>query len=194
MSVEAVHTHGVETDDDAMPDPLQLFFALSERLHDYRVEFIDRETRVSPPPDGDHETLIWRLARQLARFDVGDRFDAAMNKGVQTPAGDRVVPDITVTASGAMRGAESWMPSDGVLLVVEVTSTAPGRDRFTKRQVYAEAAIPLYLLIDRTESKLTLFTEPEKGNYTGRVEVGFGKLLPMPDPFGFVLDTASIVD
>lgn len=33
MSVDAVYTPGVETDDDAMPDPLQVFLALSERLH-----------------------------------------------------------------------------------------------------------------------------------------------------------------
>jgi Uma2 family endonuclease len=194
MSVEAVYTHDVETDDDAMPDPLQVFFALSERLHDFRVEFIDRETSVTPPPDGDHETFIWRLIRQLARFDVDERFDAAMNKGLATPTGARVIPDITVTLSGAMRDAEPWMPSADVLMVVEVTSTAPGRDRFTKRQVYAEAAISLYLLIDRSEAKVTLFTDPEKGSYTGRVEVGFGKRLTMPDPFGFVLDTAAIVD
>ncbi|HEY8478453.1 MAG TPA: Uma2 family endonuclease [Spirillospora sp.] len=53
---------------------------------------------------------------------------------------------------------------DGIALVLEVTSSRPERDRVAERHGYARAGIPLYLLVDREESKVTLFSDPDGGD------------------------------
>ncbi|MFJ3215815.1 hypothetical protein ACIPLC_07850 [Kitasatospora sp. NPDC086801] len=48
---------------------------------------------------------------------------------------------------------------------------------------------PLYLLIDREKSRVSLFSKPHREEYTEVHLAAFGEPLPLPDPFGFELDT-----
>ncbi|WP_424644397.1 Uma2 family endonuclease [Embleya sp. AB8] len=181
----------METDEESTP-LLSEFFALSEQLKNDRVEFIDGNINVAPPPDGDHETIIDRLRLQMVRSAIA--LSASGNKGLQLPNGDRVVPDATYAPDGSLRHARPWMPPDDVLLVVEVTSSDPTRDRMQKYRSYALAGIPFYLLIDRQYGKVILYSDPERDAYAGSNEVAFGKELVLPEPFSMTIDTADLVD
>ena len=86
------------------------------------------------------------------------------------------------------------MPPDGIELVLEVTSSRPDLDRNAKRRAYAQAGIPLYLLVDREHRRVTLFSHAAYGDYLQTYKVPFGDKLELPDPFGFALDTASFAD
>ncbi|GAA2417146.1 hypothetical protein GCM10010191_29560 [Actinomadura vinacea] len=115
-----------------------------------------------------------------------------------TPSGGkcpkaRVIPDATFAPRelDLYRGAEPWMPADGVLLVVEVTSSRPELDRQAKRHCYARARVPYFLLVDRDEKQVTLFSDPEGDDYHQAVWVPFGKALELPEPFAFELDTSE---
>jgi len=126
--------------------------------------------------------------------------DFSGNKGLtlqQVPnaARNHVIPDCTLASAelNLFEGAGSWMPCDGVAMVLEVTSTRPHADRETKRRCYAQGGISLYLLVDRDTSSLTLFTDPGRGDYRERHTVPFGKPLPLPEPFGFDLETAEFL-
>ncbi|MFJ5799604.1 Uma2 family endonuclease [Streptomyces decoyicus] len=108
---------------------------------------------------------------------------------------DHVLPDATI-APRALRlfcGAPPWMPSDGVAMVVEVTSSKPHKDRVAKRHGYARSGIPLHLLVDRDKSTVTLFSEPEGEDYLNTHIAPFGKPLPLPAPFSFDLETADFL-
>jgi hypothetical protein len=61
------------------------------------------------------------------------------------------------------------------------------------RHCHAKGGIPLYLLVDRTERTVTLFSEPDEGaeDYREDVRVTFGKPVDLPEPFAFALDTAD---
>ena len=85
------------------------------------------------------------------------------------------------------------MPCDGVALVVEVTSTEPRADRTDKRHCYARGSISLYLSVDREESSVTLFSNPERDDYRQHCTIPFGKPLGLPAPFAFDLETAALV-
>lgn len=85
------------------------------------------------------------------------------------------------------------MPCAGVAMVLEVTSSKPQTDRETKRRCYARGGIPLYLLVDRENSWITLFSDPESGDYQELRAVAFGKPLALPQPFAFELDTADFL-
>ncbi|MER8183996.1 Uma2 family endonuclease [Kitasatospora sp. NPDC094015] len=156
----------------------------------FKTELIEGEIVVRPPPDGSHETAFALVNRQFMRHAALD-LDLSGTKGLVTPGG-RFIPDGTVSPVRHFESSESWADPAGVLLVFEITSTNPGKDRAAKRLGYAAAGIPCYLLIDRDEAHATLCTDPAGGDYTAHVEVPFGKPLDLPAPFSFPLDTAAL--
>ncbi|GAA2786529.1 Uma2 family endonuclease [Kitasatospora paracochleata] len=168
---------------------LQTFLEL-ETPPGYRAELIDGEIVVTPPPDGSHETAFSLINKQFVRRSAID-LDVSGNKGLVVPGG-HFIPDGTISPVGHFEDAEPWAGPGGVLLVFEITSTNPVRDREAKRRGYAAAGIPCYLLVDRGHGTVTLFTDPSDGDYQAHSEVTFGKPLELPAPFSFTLDTAPL--
>ncbi|RSS53145.1 Uma2 family endonuclease [Streptomyces sp. WAC01280] len=165
----------------------------------FRAELIEGEIVVTPPPDGEHEDYIALIVEQVygrsrARMQFSGNKGLTLKDVPDSPR-DHVIPDGTFAPRELRlyRTADSWMPCDGVAMVLEVTSTRPQTDRETKRRCYARGGIPLYLLVDRDASCLTLFREPEGGDYQELHTVAFGKRLPLPEPFGFDLETADFL-
>jgi Uma2 family endonuclease len=166
----------------------------------YQAELVDGEIVVTPPPDGTHQTIIGLIAKQIARLSAMD-MDFAPQKGLIVPSGGiakggRVIPDGTFAPAEArlFRGASSWMPSDGVTMVLEVTSSRPDLDREAKRLAYAGADIPMFLLVDRQRERVTLFSGPVSGDYAHTDMAAFGARLDLPKPFAFTLDTSEFCD
>ncbi|GGZ11009.1 Uma2 family endonuclease [Streptomyces poonensis] len=177
---------------------LESFLAL-DTPDGVRAELIDGEIVVTPPPDGEHEDYIELILMQVYRRSRTD-MQFAGNKGLKVDSGgawptDHVIPDGTFAPRRLRlyRTANSWMPCDGVAMVVEVTSTRPQADREAKRRCYARGVVPLYLLVDRKAASITLFSDPEKGDYREHRTVPFGKPIPLPEPFSFDLDTADFL-
>ncbi|MHC0432205.1 Uma2 family endonuclease [Streptomyces sp. O3] len=177
---------------------LEGFLAL-DTPEGFRAELIEGEIVVTPPPDGDHEDYIDVINTQVkARSRVLMQFSG--NKGLKLSSGggcpkNHVIPDGTFapTELRLFRGAGSWMPCEGIAMVVEVTSGRPDIDREAKRHCYARNGIPHYLLVDRTEASVTLFSEPEGDDYQHHHTSAFGKPLPLPEPFAFDLETTDFV-
>ncbi|MHA5053007.1 Uma2 family endonuclease [Streptomyces sp. SD15] len=177
---------------------LEGFLAL-DTPEGFRAELIEGEIVVTPPPDGDHEDHIELIVSQVYRRSQTD-MQFSGNKGLKLKSGgacpkNHAIPDATFAPRELrlFRGADSWMPCEGVAMVVEVTSTKPGADREAKRRCYARGGIPLYLLIDRDASSLTLFSDPEKDDYRQLCTLPFGKSLALPEPFAFDLDTTDFL-
>lgn len=175
---------------------LEGFLAL-DTPEGFRAELIEGEIVVTPPPDGDHEDYLGLIVDQVARR-ARTRMQFSGNKGLRLRSGggcpkNHAIPDGTFAPLELrlFRGAESWMPPEGVALVVEVTSTKPQADREAKRRCYARGGIPLYLLIDRDDSSVTLFSDPENDDYRQLLTIPYGKPLPLPEPFAFDLETGD---
>jgi Uma2 family endonuclease len=166
----------------------------------YRVELIDGEIVVTPPPDGDHARTIWRITVQVSRNSAVEMEHSAQT-GLIVPSrgnvyGARVIPDgiFAPAELDVLHKALSWMPPAGIALVLEVTSSRPELDRVVKRQAYATAGIPLYLLVDRDLGRVTLFSDPTEDDYKLANSVRLGGKLDLPKPFDFTLDTAPFAD
>ncbi|MFE5815114.1 Uma2 family endonuclease [Streptomyces sp. NPDC056479] len=165
----------------------------------FRAELIEGEIVVTPPPDGEHEDYIELIVEQVY-VRSRTRMQFSGNKGLKLQSGDgcpknHVIPDGTFAPRELRlyRGADSWMPCDGVAMVMEVTSTKPKADREAKRRCYARGGIPLSLLVDREASSVTLFSGPERDDYREHCTRPLGKPLTLPEPFGFELDTADFL-
>ena len=162
----------------------------------YRAELLDGEIVMSPPPDGNHESTIDQIVWQVFR-NSSVEMSFSSTKGLIVPSdgsgsSGRVIPDITFAPRelDIFHGAPPWMDPSGVALVVEVTSSEPGRDREGKRRAYAGAGIPLYLLVDRKVQRVTLFSRPAGQDYRRLEPAKFGEKIGLPTPFDFPLDTA----
>ncbi|MFI8187777.1 Uma2 family endonuclease [Streptomyces sp. NPDC085946] len=177
---------------------LEGFLAL-DTPEGFRAELIEGEIVVTPPPDGEHEKYISRIVRQVikkARTDM----DVSGNKGLTLRSGgacprDHVIPDAAFAPveRDLFGDAGSWMPCDGVAVVLEVTSAKPRAGRGAKRRCYARGGIPLSLLVDREAASVALFGEPEKDDCRRLTTLPFGKPLTLPAPFAFDLDTADFL-
>ncbi|MGH3387475.1 MAG: Uma2 family endonuclease [Actinomadura sp.] len=166
----------------------------------FRAELIDGEIVVSPPPGGHHEHIISRIVEQALRESQA-RMDFSGNRGLLLPSGgscpkSHAIPDgVFAPRELALFAADaaSFMRPDGLALVIEVTSSHPGLDREGKRHCYARGGIPLYLLVDREKGTVTLFSEPAGDDYTESHAGVFGKVIELPAPFSFGLDTEDLL-
>ncbi|AKA04735.1 hypothetical protein SAZ_21435 [Streptomyces noursei ZPM] len=175
------------------------FFLGLDTPQGFRAELVEGEIVVTPPPDGDHEDYLGIIGRQVTRRSATDiqisGYKGLVLSGADDQPADHVIPDATIApyAMRLFRGAEPWMPSKGVAMVVEVTSSRPRNDRVAKRHAYARGAVPLYLLVDRAKSAVTIFSEPKGDDYLSTHTAPFGDPLPLPAPFSFDLDTAAFL-
>ncbi|MDI3386931.1 Uma2 family endonuclease [Streptomyces sp. B-S-A8] len=166
--------------------------AAPEGLH---VELINGRLLVTPAPDGDHDWNVVCIRRQIEARDLG--LCLYQERGLAVPAyrAGRARVDGAVASEEYFRGQPPWADPSGVLLVIEVTS---GRDedaevdRVEKRDAYAQAGLPVYLLVDRQRGEAVVHWDPEGGRYLHQTNAAFGAKLRLPKPFGYDLDTSKL--
>ncbi|MGW1704829.1 Uma2 family endonuclease [Streptomyces sp. NPDC002206] len=166
----------------------------------WRAEIDEGQIVLAPPPHAHHNGIAAKVQRRLYA-DLPEELEIYQTLGVHVAPLDKLyVPDLVVMPSELIDTAdpESSDPMDvsEALLIVEITAKGNARDDRTKKyRAYARAGVPLYLLIDRFDTRgamATLFTEPnEDGTYKRSDAVPFGKPLTLPEPFGTTLLTAD---
>ncbi|MFF9284925.1 Uma2 family endonuclease [Streptomyces griseosporeus] len=162
-----------------------------------RLEFIKGKVQVKAVTDGNHDHIVAWLQRLCMQHRpelwlYGDR-----GLKVESYRRGRVRPDGVLAPFGFPKGHGDWSEAEGVLMAVEVTSydsDTHQRDRVEKPCAYAAAGIPVYLLIDRDDGTVTVFSDPEDGRYRLQLNKPFGDLVALPEPVGIALDTAPLED
>ncbi|WP_327700209.1 Uma2 family endonuclease [Streptomyces sp. NBC_00459] len=159
----------------------------------WRVELVEGEIYVVPPANGEHEEIVSELSGQVRDHNKGlGRYTGI---GLNVPGASEtghVIPDLVVAPKGSFDDREEWHDAAPVLLVAEVTSeSTAARDRDKKIRGYARADIPVYLLIDREEGEVLVYSEPSGDDYAKSLKHKLGLTVPLPAPLGFELDTAE---
>ncbi|MFH0242651.1 Uma2 family endonuclease [Streptomyces sp. HK10] len=158
-----------------------------------KVEIIDGVVTVSPPPAKDHNDIADEIQRALYTVIPRD-WGIYQTQGVSVPSRSGIyIPDLLVVPKTAMRDADRFVSADDAELVVEITSSSNARhDRVSKPAGYAQAGVPLYLLVDRWAPggpTVTLYGEPKEDVYRVLHAGKFGDTIHLPDPFGLTIDT-----
>lgn len=171
---------------------------LGERADEsLRLEFIDRTIGEKAVPDGGHGRTIEWLTRLCIERDAGWWLYPNQGLRVEKYRKGNARPDGCLVPLDTFVGQGEWASADGVLMVVEVTSGESDaghrdRDRVEKPRAYAETAIPVYLLVDRTTCEVKVHSQPDGERYEMVVTVPFGKTVTLPEPVGMELDTEPL--
>jgi Uma2 family endonuclease len=160
-----------------------------------KVEIVDGIVTVSPPPSNAHNRIASRVHRQLSAV-LPPEWDICQTQGAAVPSRDGLyIPDLVVFPEEALSEPGHDVAASAAELIVEITSPSNARhDRVQKAAGYAQAGVPLYLLIDawaRGGPAVTLFGEPKHGLYMVLRTGKFGDPVRLPAPFGLDLDTSS---
>ncbi|MEV8329858.1 Uma2 family endonuclease [Streptomyces niveus] len=161
------------------------------------LEFINGKLEVKQVPDGDHGTIIVWLMRQCMQQRPELDLYGEQGLKIESYRQGRARPDGALVPRRHFAGKGEWSDPDGVLMVAEVTSydgDTDSRDRREKRDGYAAAGIPVYLLVDRDSNELIVYTNPHKGAYKARTTHAYGAAVTLPDPVGITLDTDELKD
>ncbi|MDX3618786.1 Uma2 family endonuclease [Streptomyces europaeiscabiei] len=181
-------------------DPLSVedFEELERRAPEtVRLEYINGKLEVKAMPDGNHSEIFMWLLEQCLHHRPGLRL--YHERGVRTEAyrKGRARTDGALAQRGHFKGHGEWSASNGVLMVVEITPhdrDTNQRDRIDKPVGYAAVDIPVYLLVDRDQETVVLYSEPKDGSYQQITPFPWGTPVELPDPLGFTLDTEELKD
>jgi Uma2 family endonuclease len=130
-----------------------------------KYELVHGELFVTPAPSDDHETILARLSELLVPYVRDNGLGLVYRpRAVFRFEGSEVEPDLMVRAPAPGIGDE-WERAPLPSLIVEVFSpTTRRRDATYKKELYAEAGIPEYWMIDpgRRTVTVVLPSEPDR--------------------------------
>lgn len=174
---------------------------IMERLPGYRAEIIGDNLTVTPPPDTSHERALKKLAAPLvaAGLDDGEESEIFHGIGVWLPDGsdDFAIPDLCLVDADIDDHKVTNNCYDPVAfrLVLEVTSSNYNSDLRTKVAAYANAKIPVYVIIDRKHDRVHVLTEPSENTYDSHRIHAAGEQITLPESIGaeVKLDVAQLL-
>ncbi|ODA71539.1 Uma2 family endonuclease [Streptomyces sp. AVP053U2] len=163
------------------------------------VEIIEGIVAVAPPSSNAHNDIADLVHRSL--YEV-----IPENRGIYQTLGTAVPsriglynPDLAVAPRQVLRAEPGHhIPAAAAEPVVEITSKSnAANDRIKKAAGYAQAGVPLCLLIDGWAPggpTITLYGEPHR-NVCRVLDAGrSGDRIQLPEPFGLALDTGEFPD
>ncbi|MFJ3970947.1 Uma2 family endonuclease [Streptomyces parvus] len=175
---------------------------LMDRLPGYRVEIIDGMLTVSPLRDGPHADALTTVMLPLLSAGLSDgdsEVEVLQGIGLWLPGGpeDYAVPDLSIVdADFDDRLIENNCYDPACFrLVLEVTSENHRTDLRHKVTAYAQAKIPVYVIVDRKHGRVHVLTEPLPAGYDRHEVYAPGQQAPLPASIGaeVSLDVDEIV-
>ncbi|MCX4758075.1 Uma2 family endonuclease [Kitasatospora purpeofusca] len=171
------------------PTLLEAAELIASRLTGHRVEIIGGQITVTPPADGPHgEVLTDLMVPLLAAGLHRNTCRVVQAIGLWLPGGpsDYAVPDLSVVDADYRDHLIEHNSYDPAVfrLVAEVTSSNYMADVKIKPMVYADAGIPVYLIVDRRNLKVMVLTDPQGGEYRVHAVHHPGQSFALPESIG----------
>ncbi|MFE2284133.1 Uma2 family endonuclease [Streptomyces sp. NPDC059443] len=173
---------------------------IMEQLPGHRVEILEGNIILTPPADGPHASALTALMIPfLAAGLHGEGSEVLQAIGLWLPTGpvDYAVPDLAVVdADYPDHETENNCYEPACFrLVLEVTSSNHSNDLKVKVRAYAQAGIPVYVIVDRRNVRVHLLTNPVGEGYDNHRLYAPGQQLTLPDSIGakVTLDAADLL-
>ncbi|TRV74243.1 Uma2 family endonuclease [Streptomyces sp. 130] len=176
----------------------------ADRLADlhpgYRFEIIGGVVTAAPLRDGPHANALTTVMIALFEAGLGDEeTEVLQGIGLWLPSGpeDYAIPDLALVDSDFDEHLIEYNCYDPAIfrLVLEVTSSNYNLDLRHKVAAYAEAKIPVYVILDRRHGRVHVLTEPLGSSYDRHEVYAPGQQAPLPASIGVEvsLDVAELI-
>ncbi len=127
-------------------------------------ELIDGEIIHRMPIGSKHAAVVRKLEKYLER-NFGDRLIISGQNPIQIDEHNEPEPDIALLVPQDDFYAEAHPTAKDVLLVIEVSDSTLEYDRDIKKNIYAEAGISEFWLVNLQKNTIETFWNPTSGDY-----------------------------
>lgn len=147
-------------------------------LDDERVELLRGEI-VQMSPEGiphaskrtDAQEILWR--------SLGDRVQVRVGAPITLPNGSEPEPDLAIVQRTTDGYAKHHPYPENVFWLMEYSNTSLEKDLGIKAEIYAEANIQEYWVVNLKDGILVVFRDPAQGRYRSRQEFTQGTICPL---------------
>ncbi len=154
---------------------------------DERVELL-RGVLVEMSPQGEpHSQLTAWLAQRLAKLLDFDRYDVRSHSPYAATEDSEPEPDVSVS----LRALNKGHPHTSLLLI-EVSGSSLAKDRSIKTEIYAEAGVPEYWIVNVRARQVEVLTQATRRGYLRRRVFGLGDVLRPRRLPGIAIATADL--
>jgi|JI10StandDraft_1071094.scaffolds.fasta_scaffold22482_6 Uma2 family endonuclease len=154
---------------------------------DERIELLRGEIVAMSPIGSRHAWSVAKVTRLLVE-QLGPSYDIRPQSPLTLWDDSEPEPDLAVVPAGTPD-----RHPDTCLLVIEVAQTSLRVDATIKAALYAEAAIPVYWIVDVARGLVLVHTEPTAGRYQRIAEHRPGDVLTAPHLPTLAIPVAAIV-
>ncbi|MET8539335.1 Uma2 family endonuclease [Kitasatospora sp. NPDC004799] len=170
----------------------------SRQLVGHRVEILGGQITVTPPPGGQHGDSLTSVSLPFLVAGLhGETTRLIQGIGLWLPGGpsDYAIPDMSIVDADYADHLIERNCYDPVIfrLVLEVTSSNYLVDLKVKPVLYAEAEVPVYVIVDRKNLKVMVLTDPQDGEYRVHAVHHPGQTFTLPESIGAAV-TLSVDD
>jgi Uma2 family endonuclease len=125
------------------------------------------------PQESPHANAVWWLSHKLSRLLDMRHWEVRPQLPFAATIDSEPEPDITVTRHVRARREHPTAAS----LLIEVAESSIRKDRTIKREIYAEAGVPEYWVVDVNSWVIDVYSKPSPNGYLESRHVGRGGTL-----------------
>ncbi len=130
-------------------------------------ELIDGEILEMSPELPKHYNTAKRSVNYLEKILKG-KADVRFN-GPLTLSNSEPEPDIAIVKLPESKYNERHPYPEDIFWLIEIANSSLNKDLSLKKNIYAQAQIPEYWIINLMEQELIVFRQPEKGDYSIKI-------------------------
>lgn len=138
-----------------------------------RIELLRGVLVEMSPQHEPHARIAAWFAQHLSKVLAFERWDVRAHSPFAATADSMPEPDVSVAPRG--RGHHQR----GALLLIEVSDSSLRKDRVIKHEIYAEAGVPEYWIVDVKRKAVEVLTQPTATGYRHVERLTTGVLRPI---------------
>lgn len=150
-------------------------------FEDQPVELLQGDIIVMTPEREPHAAYSSDTA-EILRRQLGERAAVRETKPVTLPNGSEPVPDIAIVQPPLRRYLDHHPRPEEIFWLIEYANTSLAKDLGFKKQIYAQAGVAEYWVVDLQKGRLKVFRDGAAGDYQTELTQTEGTISPLSFP------------